>query len=59
MSDHFNALGQPVGAPLTISLPRPRPPRTPMQGQWCDVVPLDPDAHASALFDAYAADTEG
>ena len=59
MTDHFNALGQPVGAPLTIDLPRPRPPRTAMRGQWCDVVPLDPDAHAGALFDAYAADTEG
>ena len=59
MSDHVNALGQPVGAPLTIALPRPRPPRSPMQGRWCDVVPLGPDAHAAALFDAYAADAEG
>ena len=59
MADHFNALGQPVGAPLTIALPRPRPPRTAMQGRWCDVVPLDPDAHAAALYDAYAADTHG
>lgn len=59
MSEHVNELGQPVGAPLTIALPRPRPPRTPMRGRWCDVVPLDPDAHAKALHDAYAADTEG
>ncbi len=59
MPDHVNALGQPIGAPLTIALPRPRPPRSPMQGRWCDVVPLDPDTHAGALFDAYAADAEG
>lgn len=59
MSEHVNALGQPIGAPITITLPRPRPPRTPMRGQWCDVVPLDPDAHAAGLFDAYAADTDG
>jgi RimJ/RimL family protein N-acetyltransferase len=59
MADYFNELGQPIGAPLTIALPRPRPPRTPMQGRWCAVVPLDPDAHAAALYAAYAADREG
>jgi RimJ/RimL family protein N-acetyltransferase len=59
MPDHFNALGQPIGAAVTTALPRPRPARSPMQGQYCAVVPLDPAAHAGALFDAYAADTEG
>ncbi|MDX5357352.1 MAG: GNAT family N-acetyltransferase [Rhodobacterales bacterium] len=59
MADYFNELGQPIGAPLTTALPRPRPPRTPMQGRWCAVVPLDPDAHAAALYAAYAADREG
>lgn len=59
MADYFNELGQPVGAPLDVVLPRPRPPRSPMRGQWCDVVPLDPDAHADALYAAYAADAEG
>lgn len=59
MTDHVNPLGQPIGAPLTVSLPRPRPPRSPMQGQWCTLVPLDPEAHADALFQAYAADTQG
>ena len=59
MTDHVNALGQPVGAPVDITLPRPRPPRSPMRGFWCDVVPLDPDAHAAALYTAYSADTEG
>ncbi|WP_375569009.1 GNAT family protein [Seohaeicola saemankumensis] len=59
MAEYFNELGQPIGAPLDVSLPRPRPPRSPMQGRWCDVVPLDPDAHAAALYAAYAADAEG
>jgi RimJ/RimL family protein N-acetyltransferase len=59
MAEYFNELGQPVGAPLDVVLPRPCPPRSPMRGQWCDVVPLDPDAHADALYAAYAADAEG
>ncbi len=59
MAEHFNELGQPIGAPLDVTLPRPRPPRSPMQGRWCDVVPLDPEAHAAALYTAYAADVEG
>ena len=59
MAEFFNELGQPIGAPLDLTLPRPRPPRSPMQGRWCDVVPLDPDAHAAALYAAYSADTEG
>ena len=59
MTDYTNSLGQPIGAPLDVILPRPRPPRSPMQGRYCAVVPVDPDAHAAGLFDAYAADTEG
>lgn len=59
MAEYFNELGQPVGAPLTIALPRTRPPRSPMRGRWCDVVPLDPDGHCDALHAAYAADAEG
>ena len=59
MTDYTNSLGQPIGAPLDVTLPRPRPPRSPMQGRYCEVVPVDPDAHAAGLFDAYAADTEG
>jgi RimJ/RimL family protein N-acetyltransferase len=59
MTDHVNSLGQPIGAPLSMDLPRPLPPRTEMHGRYCDVVPLNPDAHASDLFQAYATDTEG
>ncbi|SNR34394.1 GNAT family N-acetyltransferase [Puniceibacterium sediminis] len=48
---------QPIGAPVTLSLPRPRPPRTPMQGQYGSVIPTTPE-HAAALHAAFVADTE-
>ncbi len=54
-----NAHGQPVGAPVTQSFPRPWPPRAAMTGRTCTVVPADPKAHAGALFRAYAADAGG
>ncbi|SLN58812.1 hypothetical protein ROJ8625_02966 [Roseivivax jejudonensis] len=53
-----NALGQPVGAPVALDLPRPLPPSTPMRGRTCSVVPSTPD-HADALFAAYSDDAEG
>ncbi len=58
MSDHKNALGQPIGAPLDVTLPRPCPPRTPMVGRAVTLVPLDPAAHAQALYDAFVADAD-
>lgn len=45
--------------PLADWSPRPWPPATPMQGRFCRLVPLDPDAHAAALFDGYAEDASG
>ncbi len=59
MTQRMNDLGQPIGDPVTLALPRPRPPRSPMRGHYCDVIPLDPATHAAALFAAYSADTEG
>jgi len=59
MTDRVNHLGQPVGPPLDVALPRPRPPRAPMEGRLARVVPLDPAAHGDALFDAFAEDAEG
>ena len=50
----LNAYGQPIGHDLPDWSPRPRPPRTPLRGRFCDVVPLDPAAHASALFALFA-----
>lgn len=54
-----NHLGQPIGPPLPGWTPRPRPPRTPLQGRLCRLEPLDVDRHAQALHQAYAEDAEG
>ncbi|MCJ2013795.1 GNAT family N-acetyltransferase [Methylobacterium sp. J-076] len=51
----LNAFGQPIGPALPDWAPRPLPPRTPMAGRTCRVVPLDPAAHAAALYALYAA----
>lgn len=59
MAEHRNHLGQPVGAPVPGWSPRPRPPRTAMQGRFCTVEPLDPERHAAQLFATYAEDAEG
>ncbi len=59
MNGHHNSLGQAIGAPLHMTFPRPRPPATPMTGRFCSVVPTDVANHASALFDAFSADTQG
>ena len=61
MSARLNPFGQPIGPALPDWSPRPRPPRTPMRGRTCHVVPLDPQAHAAGLFALYRAapDTRG
>ena len=38
---------------------RPRPGRTPIDGRFCRIEPLDPARHAAPLFEANAADAEG
>jgi len=35
------------------------PPREPIEGRWCRLEPLDPDAHAQGLSGALADDPEG
>ena len=59
MTPLLNDLGQPIGFPVSDDLPRPRPPKTTMQGRYCSIVPLDVDAHAAALFDAVGHDPDG
>src|SRR6266481_3850268 len=59
MAEHRNHLGQPVGAPVAGWSPRPRPPRTAIEGRFCTIEPLDPERHAAQLFAAYAEDREG
>jgi RimJ/RimL family protein N-acetyltransferase len=51
----LNEYGQPIGPALPDWAPRPRPPRTPIHGRYCHVVPLDPAAHAAKLYALYAA----
>ena len=59
MTQHRNALGQPIGPPLPGWQPRPRPPRAAMEGRFCRVEPLDPDRHAAQLFAADRLDRDG
>jgi RimJ/RimL family protein N-acetyltransferase len=54
-----NALSQPIGAPLPDWKPPPRPPRTPMEGRFCRVEPLDPDRHGANLYAANSLDRDG
>jgi RimJ/RimL family protein N-acetyltransferase len=58
MSEHRNALGQPIGAPLPDWTARPRPVRTVLQGRFCRLEPLDPARHIADLFAALMLDTE-
>jgi RimJ/RimL family protein N-acetyltransferase len=51
-------LGDPIGPLVPGWTARPRPPREPMTGRFCSLVPLDP-AHAPGLFEAQALDTAG
>jgi hypothetical protein len=59
MARRTNPLGQPIGEPLPGWSPRPRPPRTVLQGRVCRLSPLDADRHTVALHAAYAEDGEG
>ncbi|HEX7966759.1 MAG TPA: GNAT family protein [Stellaceae bacterium] len=59
MTQHFNALGQPIGFPLIGWQPRPRPPRSAMEGRYCRVEPVDPGRHAAELHAANREDAEG
>src|SRR5688500_7990704 len=58
-AQHHNHLGQPIGFPLPDWRPPPRPQRTPMQGRYCRVEPLEPERHARDLHAANALDAEG
>lgn len=54
-----NQLGQPIGDAVTGWVARPRPPKTPVEGLYCRLEPLDPERHCDDLFNAYRADTTG
>jgi RimJ/RimL family protein N-acetyltransferase len=59
MAPAHNHLGQPIGPPVPGWTPPAPPPRTPMEGRFCRVEPLDPERHAADLFAAYTRDTDG
>lgn len=59
MSERINELGQPIGFAVPDWTPRPRPPRTPMEGRWCRIEPLDANRHAEDLHAANIEDREG
>ena len=54
-----NHLGQPIGFAVPDWVPARLPPRTPLEGRWCRVEPLDVARHAGELFEAYAEDRDG
>ncbi|MBI1384518.1 MAG: GNAT family N-acetyltransferase [Rhizobiales bacterium] len=51
--------GLPVGEPIEGWTPRPRPPRTAIEGRYCRIEPLDPVRHTGELHRANMADREG
>jgi RimJ/RimL family protein N-acetyltransferase len=58
MPNDVNALGQPIGFEVDGWKPPPRPPRQPMIGRTCRVVPLDPPRHGAQLHAANLLDRE-
>ena len=54
----LNDFGQPVGDPVPDWTPPKELARGPLTGKYCSVVRLD-DAHATDLWHAFGADTEG
>lgn len=59
MSPLSNPHGQPIGAPLPDWKPARLPPRAPLEGRWCRLEPVEPDRHASDLFEAVSEDRSG
>ncbi len=59
MQPPSNHLGQPVGFPLPGWKPPQPPPRTPFDGRFCRLEPLDPARHAASLHAANSLDAEG
>jgi RimJ/RimL family protein N-acetyltransferase len=59
MTEHKDRNGMRVGAPLQSWTPPPMPPRVPMEGLSCRLVPLEPSQHAADLFAANSLDKTG
>ena len=59
MQHDTNHLGQPVGFAVPGWKPPQVPARATMEGRYCRIEPLAPDAHAASLFAANALDADG
>jgi hypothetical protein len=59
VTQHFNALGHPVGLPLPEWTTPPRPPRATLTGRYCRVEPLDAQRHPAELHAANRLDPSG
>ena len=57
-SARTNELGLQVGLDLSGWTPRPKPPRTPVEGRFCRLEALDAGKHAADLFAANQLDTD-
>jgi RimJ/RimL family protein N-acetyltransferase len=55
----INQHNQPIGRPVPGWTARPRPPRTPIEGNFCRIEILDPQKHAADLFAANRLDKDG
>ena len=58
VSEYHNELGQPIGFPVENWQPCEHPRDAQMQGRLCRLEPIDIDAHASDLFDAFSRDRD-
>lgn len=58
MTTYYNELNQPVGFPMPEWKPCQPPPRVPLIGRLCRVVPLDPAQHARQLYEANSTATD-
>jgi len=54
-----NEHGQPIGPPMPAWTPRPWPPRTPMEGRTCRLLPSDAARDLDDLWDAFSAASDG
>ncbi len=59
MRHDMNELGQPVGLAVAGWTPPLPPARSPLQGSYCRLEPLDAQAHGESLFDANALNADG
>ena len=59
MTKSHSSIPKPIGFPLPHWKAPALPPREALEGRWCRLEPLDPNAHSDGLFNALAADSEG